>query len=167
MQQPTNLESSRKGIVQHQRLSEMCCLAADIPKCLQNCCSFYRKVNNLSTLLPTELDNRQTINHFSSVLWQLSIPRKEQFSGSVPGIAGRAYGLDIKHRCSLTLIASYQTNYTIYSNGSTSEGKKTRAEQQLLLEDPQSSLKWLTPSEPKTEDSPALTSKKKLPWNQV
>ena len=41
-------------------------LAADITQCLQNSCSFHGTANNLSTLLPSELQHQQSINHFPS-----------------------------------------------------------------------------------------------------
>ena len=43
------------------------------------------------------------------------------------------------------------------------ERQETGAQQQLSLEDPQSSLKWLPPSKPKEECSPAPTRRKQLP----
>ena len=88
-------------------------LAVDTPRC-----SFRRKANNLSTLLPVGLEHRQTINHFQSPPWQLSTPHKEQISTFVPGIAGWAEDIDLERQCSLTLPASYQANYTIYTDGS-------------------------------------------------
>ena len=47
-------------------------LATNIPQCLQSCCSFRRKANELSSLLPPELQHRQNINHFPSPPWQLN-----------------------------------------------------------------------------------------------
>ena len=88
-------------------------LAADTPRC-----SFRCKANNISTLSPVGLEHRETINHSQSPPWQLNTPRKKQISTSVPGIAGRAEDIDLKRQCSLTLIASYQANYTIYADGS-------------------------------------------------
>ena len=93
-------------------------LAADMPQCLQNHCSFRRKANDLSILLPAALEHHQTINHFPSPPLQLSTPCKERISTTVLGIAGRADDIDLKCRCSLTLIASYQPDYTIYTDGS-------------------------------------------------
>ena len=71
-------------------------LAADITQHLQNCCSFRRKVNDLFTLLPAELEHCQTINHFPSPPWHLSTPPKEQISTSIPGIAGWADDIYLK-----------------------------------------------------------------------
>ena len=45
-------------------------------------------------------------------------------STSVPGVAGRANDIDLKRRCSLMLIASYQADYTNYANGSASGGTR-------------------------------------------
>ena len=45
---------------------ECVALATDIPQYLQNLCTFRRKANDLSTLLPPELQHQQTINHFPS-----------------------------------------------------------------------------------------------------
>ena len=46
------------------------------------------------------------------------------------------------------------------------EEQETGVQQQLSLEDPQSSLKWLPPSKPMEERSPVPTRRKQLPWNQ-
>ena len=46
------------------------------------------------------------------------------------------------------------------------EGQETGVPQQLSLANPYSSLKWLPPSKPKEEHSPAPTRRKQLPWNQ-
>ena len=62
------------------------------------------------------------MNHFPSPSWQLSIPHKEQIFPSVPGIAGWVDDTDLKRRCSVTLIASYEVYYAIYTDGSASGG---------------------------------------------
>ena len=72
-------------------------LAADIPQRLQNRRSFRRKANDLSTLLPAELEHLQTINNFTYPSWQLSTPHEEQISISVPGVTGRADDINLKH----------------------------------------------------------------------
>ena len=46
------------------------------------------------------------------------------------------------------------------------KGQETGVQQQLLLEDPHSSLKWLPLSDPKEEHLPAPTRRKQLPWDQ-
>ena len=99
-------------------------LAADIPQRLQNSRSFRHKANDLSTLLPAELEHLQTISDFTYPSWQLSTPHEEQISISVPGVTGRADNINLKHWCSLTLIASYQADYTICTNGSATGGTR-------------------------------------------
>lgn len=64
------------------------------------------------------------MNHFPSLPWQLSIPHKEQISPSVPGIAGWVDDIDLKRRCSVTFIASYQVYYTIYIYGFATGGTR-------------------------------------------
>ena len=46
------------------------------------------------------------------------------------------------------------------------EGQETGTQQQLSLEDPNSSLKWSSPSKQKEEHLPAPIKRKQLPWNQ-
>ena len=46
------------------------------------------------------------------------------------------------------------------------ERREMGAQQQFLLEDPQSSMKWLPLSKPKEERSPAPTRRKQMLWNQ-
>ena len=94
------------------------------PKAFKIATAFYRKFNDLSTLVPAELERHQTIKHFSSPPWQLSAPFKEEISSSVPGIAGQVDDIDSKRWFSLTLIASYQVYYTTYTDGSTSRGTR-------------------------------------------
>ena len=146
-------------------------LAVDIPKRLQSRCSFRRKAKDLRTLLPPELEHHQTINHFPSPPWQLSIPCKEQISTLVSVITGWNGDIYLKRQFSITLIASYQANYIICTGASASGRTRNEHEiglqQQLPLEDPQSSLKLLPPSKLKVERSPALTRRKQLLWNQL
>ena len=68
------------------------CIALDVnvPQRLQSRSSFRRKVEELFTLLPSDLKHRQNIIHFSSPPWQLSLFLKGQIATSVPGITGRA-----------------------------------------------------------------------------
>ena len=42
----------------------------------------------------------------------------------VPGVTCRVDEIDLKRRCSLTHIVSYQADYTIYNDGSTSKGTR-------------------------------------------
>ena len=99
-------------------------LAADIPQRLQNCCSFCCMSNDLYTLLSSELQHWQNINHFPSPPWQLHTPCEEQIATTVSGITGQADSIDLKRWCSVTIIASYQANYNIYTNGSASRGTR-------------------------------------------
>ena len=46
------------------------------------------------------------------------------------------------------------------------EGQEMGMQQQFSLEDPQSRLKWLPPSKPKGQRSPAPTRRYQLSWNQ-
>ena len=99
--------------------------AADIPQHLQDCSNFCWKAEELSTLLPPELQHRQNIIHFPSPPWQHSTPHEEQITTTVPGIAGHADNTDLKCWCRLTTIA-YQADYTIYTDRSTSRGTRNR-----------------------------------------
>ena len=74
--------------------------------------------------MPVELDHRQLINHFSSPPWQFGTPCKEHISTFVPSIDGRADDAASKCQYSLTHIASYHADYTIYTNGSAAEGTR-------------------------------------------
>ena len=83
-----------------------------------------RKANELSTLLPPELQHRQSINHFPSPPLQLITSHEGRISTTVPGITGRADDTDLKRQCSLTTITSYQADYTIYTDRSASKGTR-------------------------------------------
>ena len=99
-------------------------LDANIPQGLRNCSSFRRKVEELSTLLPPDLQHRQNIIHFSSPLWQHSSSHEGRIATTVPGITGWADDTNLKRQCSLTTIASYKANYIIYTDLSTSRGAR-------------------------------------------
>ena len=101
-------------------------LAADIPQLLQNRCSFRCKASELSSLLPPELQHRENINHFPSPPWQTNTPREERIATTVPGITGRNDDTDLKRQCSLAMIGSYQTDCTIYTDGSAGRGTRNR-----------------------------------------
>ena len=118
------LKASKKALRSTDDHPKRVALATNIPQRLQSCCSFCRKANKLFTLLPPELQHRQSINHFSSPPWQLNTSCKGRISTTVPGTTGRADDMDQKRQCSLTAIASYQADYTIYFDGSASRGTK-------------------------------------------
>ena len=118
------LKASEKALRSTDDQPKRVALATNIPQRLQSRCSFRRKANELSTLLPPELQHRQNINRFSSPLWQLNTSCEGRISTTVPGITGRADDMDQKRQCSLTAIASYQADYTIYTDGSASRGTK-------------------------------------------
>ena len=104
----------------------------------------HRKVNDLSTLLPAELENRQIINHFPSPSWQFSTTRKEYISTFVTGIPGRADDSTSKHQYSLTHIASYQAKYTIYTDGSAAEETRNRGAAAVITRGPPTQPEKLT-----------------------
>ena len=54
----------------------------------------------------------------------MSTPLEERIATTVPGITGQNDGTDLKCRCSLTIIASYQADHTIYTDGSASRGTR-------------------------------------------
>ena len=91
-------------------------LPPDIPQCLQHYCSFCRKANELSTLLPPKCQYWESTNHFPSPPWQVITSRKGRISTTVPCITGRADDTNLNCWCGLTTIASYQADYTIYSD---------------------------------------------------
>ena len=81
-------------------------LDVNIPQRLQSRSSFRRKAEELSTLLPPDLQHRQNIIHFPSSPWQQSSSHVGRISTSVPGITGRADDNSIKRQYSLSTIAS-------------------------------------------------------------
>ena len=101
-------------------------LDANILQRLQNRSSFRQKAEELSTLLPPSLQHRQNIIHLWSPAWLLSFSHKGEIPTTVPGITGRADDTNLKRKCSVTTIASYQTDYVIYTDGSAS--RETRNE---------------------------------------
>ena len=86
--------------------------------------SFRRKAEELSTLLPPDLQHRQNIIHFPSPPWQQSSSHTGRISTSVPGITSRADDNNIKQQCSLSNIVSYQADYVVYTDGSASGGTR-------------------------------------------
>ena len=99
-------------------------LNVNIPQRLQSRSSFRRKAEELSSLLPPDLQHRQNIIHFPSPPWQQSSSHTGRISTSVPGITSRADDNNIKQQCSLSTIASYQVDYIVYTNGSASGGTR-------------------------------------------
>ena len=99
-------------------------LDVNIPPRLQNCLSFCQKAEELSTLLPPELQHRQNIIHLPSPPWQQSSSHEEQIATSVPGITGRVDNINLRHQCSLTTITSHHADYVIYTDGSASRGTR-------------------------------------------
>ena len=61
-------------------------LDVNIPQRFQNRSSFRRKAEELSTLLPSDLQHRQNIIHFPSPPWQQSSSHAGRIATSVPGI---------------------------------------------------------------------------------
>ena len=116
-------------------------LTANNGQLLPNLFSFRLKANDLSTLLPAELEHHQLINHFSSPPWQFSTSCKEHISAFVPRIDGRADNTASKRQNSLTHIALYQADFTIYNDSSAAEGTRNGGTAALLLEDLPHTLK--------------------------
>ena len=102
------------------------CIALDVNilQRLQSHPSFRRKAEELSTLLPPDLQHRQNITHFPSPPWHQSPSYEGRIATSVPGITGRADDNNLKRQCSLSTIALYQADYGIYTDGSASGGTK-------------------------------------------
>ena len=65
-----SLKAQEKSLRSTDDYPKRVALAADIPQCFQNCCSFCRKANDPSTLLSDELEHWKTIKHFPSPPWQ-------------------------------------------------------------------------------------------------
>ena len=89
-------------------------LAANIPQHLQNFSNFRRKAEEVSTLLPPNLQHRQNIIQFPSPPWQHNSSHEGQIASTVPGITGRDDDTNLKRQCSLTTFNSYQADYVIY-----------------------------------------------------
>ena len=89
---PLILKAREKALRSTDDHAKCDALAADILQHLLNRCSICSKTNNLSTILPPELQHRQS-NYFPSPPWQLSTPCKERIATTVPGITGRVMTL--------------------------------------------------------------------------
>ena len=114
------LKANEKALRSTDDRPKRIALDVNILQCLQICSSFHQKPEELSTLLPPDLQRRENITHFPSPPWQQSSSHVRRISTSVPGITGRADDNGIKHQFSLSTIASYQADYLIYTNGSAS-----------------------------------------------
>ena len=99
-------------------------LDVNIPQRLHSRSSFRRKAEELSTLLPPDLQHRQTIIHFSFPPWQQNSSHTGRISASVSGITSRADDNNIKRQFSFSTIVSYQADYVVYTNGSASGGTR-------------------------------------------
>ena len=114
--------------MQHRRPSKRIALDVNIPQSLQSRSSFRRKGEELSTLLPPDLQHRQNIIHFPSSPWQQSSSHTSlhlrPISTSVSGITSRADDSNIKRKCNLSIIVSYQADYVVYIDGSASRGTR-------------------------------------------
>ena len=99
-------------------------LNVNIPQRLQSRSSFRRKAEELSSLLPPDLQHRQNIIHFPSPPWQQSSSHTGRISTSIPGITSRTDDNNIKRQCTLSTIISYQADYVVYTDGSASGGTR-------------------------------------------
>ena len=159
------LKAKEKAL--HRTDNHRMCIALDldIPQHLQNCSSFGQKAEELSTLLPQDLQHKQNIIHFPSLPWKQSSSHEGQISTSVLGITDRADDFNLRCQCSVTTIASYQADYIIYTDGSASRGTRNKGAAAVVTRGSPSSLKWLTPSKRKEGFLLALMRRKLLPWN--
>ena len=118
------LKAKKKGLRSTDDHPKRIALAINIPQHLPSCSSFRQKAQELSTLLPPDLQHRQSITHFPSPTWQQSSTHEGRIATSVPRITGRADDNKLKRQCSLSTIASYQASYVIYTDGSSSAGTR-------------------------------------------
>ena len=116
-------------------------LDVNVPQRLRSPSSFRQKAEELSTLLPPDLQHRQNSIHFSSLPWQQSLSIKGQIATSVPGITGRADDSILRRQCSLTTIASYRLTTLSTPMDPLVEEQGTGVQLLLSLENPVSSLK--------------------------
>ena len=73
-------KAREKALLSYNDHPKCVALAAGVPKHPPNFCSFRRKANALSTLLPDKLEHHQFIKHFPFPLWQSSALCKEYIS---------------------------------------------------------------------------------------
>ena len=95
-------------------------LDVNISQGLQGHSSFRQKAEEISTLLPPDLQHRQNIIHFPSPTWQQRSSHIGRTSTSVSGVTRRADDNSIKRQCGLSTIAPYQADYVVYTDGSAS-----------------------------------------------
>ena len=120
------LKASEKALRSTDDHPKRVAVAADIPQIFQNRSSFRRKAEELSTLLPSQLQHRQNIIHFPSPPWQHRSSQETRIDTTVLGISDQADDTNLKHQYSRTTIASYQADYTICTNGSASRRTRNR-----------------------------------------
>ena len=159
------LKTKEKALHRTDNHPRCIALNLNIPQHLQNCSSFGQKAEELSTLLPPDLQHRQKIIHFPSLPWQQSASHEGQISTSVLGITDWADGSNLIRQCSVTTIALYQADYVIYTDRFASRGTRNEGAAAVATRGSLSSLKWVTPSKRKEGFLLALMSRKLLPWN--
>ena len=148
-------------------------LDVNIPQRLQNRSTFRRKAEELSTLLPPELQHRQNIIHFPYPPWQQSSSHEEQIATSVPGMSGRAGNINLKQQNSLATITSYQADYVIHTDGFASRGTRNGGAAAIVTRGSPLQPKVVTII--KTRGKPftssyeveAATMKSALPWTST
>ena len=138
-------------------------LDVNIPQRLQSHSSLRRKAEELSTLLPPDLQHRQNIILFPSPPWQLNSSHTGRISTSVPGITSRADDNDTKRQCSLSTIISYQADYVVYTDGSATGGTRNRGAAAVVTRGSPLQPNPLQSSKQKDAPLPAPMRKKQLP----
>ena len=118
------LKANEKALPSTDDHPKRIALDVNILQRLLNRSSFHQKAEELSPLLPPDLQHRQNITHLPSPPWQQSPSHNGPIAIPVPGITGRADGNNLKRQCSLSTIASYQADYVIYTDGSASGGTR-------------------------------------------
>ena len=126
---------------------------------------FRRKAEELSTLLPPDLQHRQNIIHFPSPPWQQSSSHTGRISTFVPGITSRADDNNIKQQCSLSNIVSYQADYVVYTDGSASGGARNRGAAAVVTRGSPLQPDVVTIIKTKAVPLPAPMRRKQFPWN--
>ena len=140
-------------------------LDVNIPQCLQSRSSFRRKVEELSTLLPLDLQHRQNIIHFPSPPWQQSSSHTGKISTTVPGITSRADDNETRQKCSLSTIISYQADCIVYTVGSVSGGRRNGGVAEVATRRSPLQPDVVTLIKTKGHTLLAPMRKKQLPWN--
>ena len=132
----------------------------------KSCPSFRWKAEELSTLLPPDLQHRQNITHFPSPPWQWSSSHVGWIFTSVPSITGRADNKNLKLQCSLSTITSYQADYVTYTDGLASGGTRNGGAAAVITRGSLCSLMLSLPSKQNDKPLPSPMRKKQLPWNR-